>query len=157
MAFIAGTYTATLNGNTLGVTEGGFEIENINFGERIIGDNLGQSMQDYVYQGGDVFISMVLEEYNAAGAAAAFWPWAVWGTIGQVGRLATAVGTALVLTDVAGTAAAGLPASISVTKAILAPGFSVRQLLATRLRKIPLRLQALPQGSAGSETWFALT
>ena len=68
MAFVAGAYTATWGdpGDSfpLGTTEDGFDLE-MNFSsEEIIGDNLGDSVQDIVYRGGNCFISCVLEEWN---------------------------------------------------------------------------------------------
>ena len=46
MTFIAGPYTVTYGGNTLGITERGFELEYTSFAEPISGDNLGDSNVD---------------------------------------------------------------------------------------------------------------
>jgi hypothetical protein len=157
MTFIAGPYTVTYGGNTLGITERGFELEYTSFAEPIIGDNLGDSKQDGVYRGGNLFINFILSEMDLAGVQAAFWPYGTIGAVGQVGRLQTNIAVALAFSEVAGTTAAAEANldNFTVTKAILAEGFDVRILLSAAHRKIPMRLQALPTG--GTPAWFTLT
>ena len=96
----------------------------------------------------------LLTEYNAAGAAAAFWPWSgTVGTIGQVGRIvAGAIGgvtmaRAMVLTATAGTTAIGNPTTFTATLSILAPNMNVGMVFAPRLRTVPIRLQCFPNVS----------
>lgn len=168
MAFIAGPYTFTLGGFSLGVSQNGMELEDISFAERVTGDNLGDSKQDGVYRGKDCFANMILNEYNAAGVNTAFSPYGTFGTIGQVGRFQSDLAAAFVATVVAGTRAAtlGVPTSITAQKAILAENFPIRLLFAARLRSVPIRLQFLPYATqnsqtpyvqSGSETHFATT
>jgi hypothetical protein len=92
---------------------------------------------------------MVLQEYNAAGARAAFWPYnASFGVLGQAGVLASTYAAALVMTAVAGTNAT--PASLTFNKAVIAPGFSTRLLFGSRLRNVPIRFLMLPYEATGN-------
>lgn len=158
MSFIAGPFTATLGGLSLGITENGFEVENIAYGDPVRGDNLGDSIQDSVYRGLDIYLNFILQEWNAAAAAVAYWPYAVWGQSGQVGRMDQDIATALVLTVVAGTRAVANPNTLTFTKSILAKNFPVKKIFASRHRNVPLRHQVLPasQAQSGNHTWFSL-
>lgn len=157
MTFIAGPFTATyvpaLGGSTplsLGITEDGFELESTYFADLIRGDNLGETIQDGVYRGKDVYLSTVLEEVDLDGVNRAFNPFidtdliTDLSEVGQVGRLLTNLAGSLVLTPTAGTGAATLAATFTASKAIIAPGFPIRQVLATRHRKMPVRFLLLP-------------
>lgn len=168
MSFIAGPYILTYGGFSLGVTQNGFELEILSYAERVTGDNLGDSKQDGVYRGIDVFVNTILNEYNAEGADNAFIPYGTLGTVGQVGRFQSDLSAAFVATVVAGTRAAilGVPTSITGNKGILAPNFPIRLLHAARLRNVPLRLELLPYlagttytpyAQSGSESHFTTT
>ena len=156
MTFIAGPYTYTLAASSLGISEDGFRLRIANRGDAIRGDNLGASIQDFVYRGADLTLETTLQEYDAAGAQSAFWPYdAVLGEHGQAGILASSVAGALVLTAVAGTTAAAAPASLTGTLSVLPPDFNVDLLFAARLRNVPLQFQLLPTGSPVA--WFTTT
>ena len=158
MTFVAGPYTSTLAASALGITENGFELTHRDEADIIRGDNLGQTDQDWVYRGGQTLLNTVLQEYDAAGALAAFWPYhATFGRHGQAGVLGSSVAAALVLTAVAGTTASAAPATLTITLAALDPGFDWRMLFAARLRNVPLRMKALPNNNAGVITWFTST
>jgi len=145
MTFIAGPYTATLNAMTIGIIEDGFDLENTADGKDLItGDNLGGSVQDGVYRGGQAFCSFTLLEPDLTQVKAALWPYAAEGVVGQVGRLDTNIAVALVLTAVAGTTAATEPATLTADLAILAENFPIRRLMASRARRIPMRLRLYP-------------
>lgn len=158
MTFIAGPYTATYNPAlgggapiSLGITEDGFEIEHVAFADMIRGDNLGESIQDGVYRGRDCYVNFVAEEMDLDGVRRAILNPFIdcdaisdIGEVAQVGRLLTNLAGSLVLTAVAGTTAATVPATFTASKAILAPGFPLRYLLATRHRKVPVRFLLLP-------------
>lgn len=159
-AFIAGKYDVTYGGTTVGQTDGvriGWRMH----GQPVTGDNFGDSVQDFIYRGADVWISMVLMEYNQAQAREAFWPYAVdggepdLGLTGTIGRLNSGLTQALVLTALAGTPAAASPATITVDKAILAPGHQIQLLLDPNLRTVPIRFNCVPQGSPTE--WFVTT
>lgn len=171
--WIAGPYVWTFNGRQIGVTENGFRLNMVSHGDPIRGDNLGDSIQDYVYRGGDVYVEGVLNEWDVslngpptppdktnANTASIFWPWATLGSTGQVGRLASLVAAPLVGVPAPGTtAAAATVKNLTITYAVLSPGYDISQLFAARHRTIPIRLQALPAPlvDSGSETWFTIT
>ena len=163
---ISGPYTVTWNGTSLGVTEDGIELEHVTFVEPVRGDNLGDSKQDGVYRGGDVFVNFVLQEYSVANLALGPSNGKVWhpyhqtfGTIGVVGNIQTNYSAPLVFTAVAGTPAANQPTTVEIFSAILAENFPIRLLFAARHRKIPMRMQALPDEYTGASTpsWYAFS
>lgn len=170
--FIAGPYYWTFNGRAFGVTEDGFNLGITNFGDAIRGDNLGDSLQDYVYRGGDVDVSGVCQEWDVAIAgvsgagavtnsycASIFWPWYTLGGTGQIGRLASLVAAPLIGTPAPGTTAASASIkNLTITYAVIPPNFNSAHLFAARHRNFPIRLQALPYPilDSGSETWFTL-
>lgn len=157
---ISGPYTVTWGGVTLGITEDGLELEHVGYAEPVRGDNLGDSKQDGVYRGGDVFINFVLQEYSktlvANGHTVAPWhPYhATYGRVGQVGVLQSNQAAQLLFSAVAGTPAANNPAAVRVYSAILAENFPIRLLFASRHRKIPMRMQALPDDYPGFAAWY---
>jgi len=62
---------------------------------------------------------------------------------------------ALVLTAMANTPAAASPATITFPYARVASNFPIRQLFASRLRRLPLRMQIYPDGFAGSDAAYS--
>lgn len=157
MSFIAGQYTVTYNGVTIGQLESGINIIQQSIVEPIRGDNMGESDQDWTYQGGNVYAELQSLEYNASGVAAAFWPYGAIGVVGIVGRLGQDLAKSLILTALAGTPAASTPATITASKAILRPGQDLRLLFSPKLRKVPLVFQLLPYTSGGNNVWFTTT
>lgn len=157
MSFIAGGYTVTYNGNTLGQIANGIRVSHEFFKRMITGDSYGETPQDGVYRGGQMFAEMTLLEYNATGAQLAFWPYnATIFTLGTVGRLdvASSLAKSLVLTAVAGTTAAAAPASQTHLTSILREGFPVELLYAPDLREVPLAMRIYPNSSGvfGTQT-----
>lgn len=155
---ISGPYHGAWNSEYIGVTEDGFEIEHTFHSEPVRGDNMGDSIQDEIYRGADVAVSMTLVEYvkarSANGAVVAgniFWPVAAPGLVGVMGDVGSDMASALLLTRVNAAAPAHTnPTSITFTKSKLASGFPVRMLFASRLRRLPLRMIAYPQAGSGS-------
>lgn len=158
---IGGRYSATLNAVSLGITDEGYRLFKALKQEEIAGsDAYGDALLDYFYRGGDVTIQADSKEY-AAGATNAFWQW---GAIGQmtgtgspIGRLASAVAQALVLTSTPATPAAATPATLTAPNAVLAPGQNGSLLFNSKLRRVPIFLAALPYTSGSSVLWFATT
>lgn len=148
MAFIAGQYTVTYGGSTVGQIANGITIEHTVLKRLITGDNHAEAPQDAVYRGEHVFAQFTLLEYNATSAKAAFWPYgATYLTGGIRGRLDSAIYAALVLTALAGTPAAATPASATLSKSILAEGYPVGILFAPDLREVPIRQRVYPNDS----------
>jgi len=156
MTFIAGPYTWTFNSNSLGIMEDAPALEHTNAGANISGDNLGDSIQDSVYRGGNLFVNVVLQEWDLTACQEAFAPWATAGDkglVGQPGKLFSSWAAPLIGTVVTGTTAT--PALVNFKKAVIAPGFSVQQLLGTRLRQLPIRFLILPYADAsGVNRWY---
>lgn len=166
MTFIAGPYTATWTppastAKALGITQDGFELEWVMHGEVIKGDNMGDSIQDGVYRGGDCFINVVCEEFDAAAlyatsgtTAQAFNPASdTFGQHGQAGVLFSSLAGILVLTRVSALTGA-TPHVITANKAILANEHVIRTKLASRLRIVPLRFLLLPYTVSSDVVWF---
>ena len=162
---ISGPYHGSWSGEYIGATEDGFEVEHTFFSEPIRGDNLGDSIQDEVLRGADVYVNFTLIEWLKAGAvestgqAGSSIHWATAnsgfngagdGKVGVIGDVLSEYADSLVLTAVANTPAAAAPASITFLGAILARNFPVRVLYASRLRRIPMRMIALPSGVSGA-------
>ncbi|MCI0333547.1 MAG: hypothetical protein L0228_10030 [Planctomycetes bacterium] len=156
MSFIAGGYTATLNALALGQTADGFRVSHSEFKRIITGDSFGETPQDGVRRGAEMFVALRGLEYNAAGMQNAFWPGhATLYTLGVIGRLdvGSSIVDSLVLTAIAGTTAATVPATATFTQCILAEGFPVELLFAADLREVPLRLRVYPvAGVFGTQT-----
>lgn len=162
-SFIAGGYTATYAGAALGIIEDGFELEFTGVsGDPVKGDNMGDVTQAIVLRGGgDVFLSFTMIQADSAGVSGLIWPAsATFGKLdaGFVGKVAgenngsVSNAAALVLTKVSGPNAS--PTTLTASSAILAPSFPVRQLLAPRLKRNPVRIQLLPFTSSGSTYFF---
>lgn len=159
--FISGAYTSTYNAVSPGITEEGFKITQ-ELKQEVIdqSDAHGDATLDYVYRGGNAFCMFDCKAYKA-GSTTPFWPWAtalglMSTAAAPIGRLASDVAVSFVLTSVANTPAAAAPATLTATKAILAPNFSGDLLFNSKLRRVPIRLQFLPYLST-NHLWFALT
>lgn len=158
---IGGRYSCTYNAVDVGISEEGYRIFAA-LKEEVINesDAFGGSLLDYFYRGGDWSIQAESKEYKA-GSISPFWPW---GALGQmtgsgapIGRLASSVAKALVLTAVAGTPAATSPATVTAANAVLAPGQNGSLLFNSKLRRVPIFLAMLPYTSGGNVIWLVTT
>ena len=166
LSAITGPYAGTWSGEYLGVTEDGYELEHVMYSEPIRGDNLGDTIQDEVLRGLDMYVNFTLVEHNKAALvespgqanSSIHWPNGVSGfnpvgassTIGVVGDVLSEYAAPLVLTAQGATPAAASPATITFAGAILARNFPVRILYASRLRRTPLRMICLPNTADGA-------
>lgn len=150
-SFIAGPYTSTYKASALGQTADGYRVSHSFFKRLIQGDSYAQAPQDEVYQGAEMFVQFRLIQYDAAGVAAAMWPYGAFLTSGQVGRVSVqqSIAGPLVLTAVAGTPAATVPATLTLTNAIIAEGYPVELLFAPDLREVPIRMRVFPVNATG--------
>ena len=124
--FAPGPYTATYNSNDVGIVEGPRRVQrSLEMGD-MRGDEYGQSVIDGVYQGGQVFVMMTFKEWTA-NIKSAIWPFdSDFGDMGVIGRIASNIASALVLTPVASTPAAGESnTTLTFNLALLAGGFNV--------------------------------
>lgn len=158
---IAGAYTGTYNSVAVGPTQKGFELSQ-SFKTELIDetDQWGLTVIDAVYRGGEAFLQFESRTYKA-GATTPFAPWGALGvvatTTAPIGRLASNVAAATVLTAVANTPAAAAPASLTASLSLLAENFDGKLLFDSRLRNVPVRLRLYPGLSGGTLTWFTLT
>lgn len=157
MGFIAGKYSMTYNALAAGQTNNGIRVSHQFFKRLITGDNYGQAKQDGVYQGADMFLATDLMEYNAAALATMIWPYsATMWDMGVIGRLdvASSIVKQIVLTALAGTTAATVPATMTLPRAILIENFPIELLLAPDLREVPWRGRVYPgdTGIFGTQT-----
>ena len=166
MAFIAGAYTVLVDvtggGNdvTAGQIESGINLEWITNKQLVTGDNQGDTAQDGIFQGKELFIGFTLMETELLRARLLYWPYStigsgailegIYGTQGIIGRLdvASVITQKITFTAVSGTPAAASPTSIIVPRAILAEDVPVRIKFGPVLRDVTLRLRAYPD-SAG--------
>ncbi|MDE2097165.1 MAG: hypothetical protein KGL39_07955 [Patescibacteria group bacterium] len=143
---IDGQYTVTWNSSAAGIMEGDAgvpTIEQVNYGEAVNNtDAYGKTTIDSIFQGADWFAQFTCLE--APKGLALFWPFGTFGTMGVIGRLYYGMAESLILAAIAGTPASSSPASVTATKAILAPGFNTRLLYGPTLRKTPIRMILLP-------------
>ena len=161
---IAGRYSSTLTAVDLGITRQGYELEVVQKQELIDEtDQYGLSTIDWVLRGADCFMQFTSREYKAGPIAAMWGPWAA-GVIGKltttatpVGRLASGVAAALVLTSTASTPAAAAPATLTATQALLAPNYNPKILFDSRLRDVPIRFSLLPYTSSSDLIFFSTT
>ncbi len=157
--FIAGPYSLQMNVSehaasasfsTLGIIEDAPRVEFTNSSTPIVGDNLGDAVQDMVYRGGNMYIDLVLQQANLDAVKKAFWPYAngsgTYGEFGEMGVVGQIMGTrarSIHFTEINSTTTA-TPTTIAFDYTVLAPGFPLAMLFGSRLRNVPLRLQCLP-------------
>lgn len=159
--FIAGRYSGAYDSVDVGITRDGFELQQNNVTEAIDEtDAYGGSLIDFIYRGGNVFIQFTSKAYKA-GSITPFWPWAstlgkMLGSSSPIGRLASAIAKAMVLSSTANTPAAASPASLTGSLSILAPNFDGRLMFNSKLREVPIRLQLLPYESGSDVQWFLM-
>lgn len=159
--FAVGSYAATYNATSTGLTKDGYRITHDQKADTIQQSDLyGDTMLDYIWRGANVTCDFtclaftkgvpVLNPFTAA-------LYQLWAAAQPMGRLASDLALPLVLTATANTPAATLgPATLTATNAILAPNYSTTHLNDNRLRELPLRLQFLPYTS-GAVIIFAAT
>lgn len=166
MTFIAGAYTVQVditggsNDVTLGQLESGINLEWVTNKQLVVGDNQGDTPQDGVFQGKELFVGFVLMETELLRARLLYWPYStsgsgatlegVYGTQGIIGRLdvASVITQKLTFTAIAGTTAAASPTTLTVPRAIIAEDVPVRIKFGPVLRNVTLRMRAYPD-SAG--------
>ena len=159
--FIAGRYSGTYNSVDVGITEEGYTLSQDSAAHLINNtDAFGDSIIDWVYRGGNVSLQFEGKAYKA-GAITPFWPYAALGklstTAAPIGRLASDIALAMVLTAVANTPAAATPATLTGSKSILAPNNPANLLFNSKVRNVPVRLQLLPYASSTDYIWFSTT
>ena len=155
---IAGRYSATYAAVDMGVSREGWTVEVSSDLENVSPtDAYGESVIDQIYRGGQHFAQGESISYKA-GSTAPFWPWGALGVMGIIGRLASDVAAAMVMTSTAGTPAVAAPATVTANKSILAENNRLGLMFNSKLRTVPIRLRWLPYDAGSSVIkWFVTT
>lgn len=153
--FIAGTYTGTLGGSSLGILEDGWRLRWQWLKEMIDRtDAYGDSPIDAIQRGVSVQVGGIFKEVltKNTNAVAPYNSYAPTGSATfahpTVGVLDTSLVQSLVLTSTAGTPAASTPATLTAASAIQT-GDMVEQLWGPTHRKTPFNFQLYPYSSSG--------
>jgi hypothetical protein len=151
--FVAGSYVAFYRQQFLGQIQEGFAIEWSVDGEPVGTDYWGQMVQDVVFLCGNIYVSLTCLEPDLNVVQEMMWPQPPsqqpgqqtipFGTWMQPGVLWRHLGQSpLHLISRAGTNAT--PNQIVFPYVIVQPGYTIRTNWASTLRRIPIRLLALP-------------
>lgn len=152
---VSGPYTGDYNSVDLGVQVEGYRLALEYLGKPINQTDLyGETMIDFVKMGLNGRIQWRSWKYDPQAAG----PLTPFGTVfGQVLAAANPMGAsarnaaaALTLTAVANTPTATTPASLTASKAILAPGTTVERLFGTEPTQTPITMQLLPYESTSN-------
>lgn len=163
--FLAGRYSGAYNAQDVGATRQGYDLE-LQPKEEVLNESdvWGLSTFDWIIRGADWFLQYESIEYKAGSLACFLTPYGGSANMGllmnaalPIGRRASDTALALVLTDTDGTPAATKPATLTAPKALLAPGYPVHILFDSRLRKVPVRLQFLPNPSSQDTICYSMT
>jgi hypothetical protein len=143
MSFIAGHYTATWNGTSIGTTENGFRLTAVHHHEPVITDEFGDAPVDGIQRGTEYRLTLEFMEYDLV-KAALFAQGAIGTMKSNVGKTLKSLAQQLVLTVTAGTPAAGAGniSTLTAPKAIVVSDFDL--LLSSRLRKGPVTFHLFP-------------
>lgn len=158
--FIAGRYSGAIAGADAGIAEQGYNLVITPEAERIAeSDAFGLSLIELVIRGVNVALIYDGLEYKGtvgtSGPLGAIWPWGTtFGTYGTIGRLGSALAYSVILTATAGTPAASTPATLTCPRAIISPGNQIALLFNSKLRKVPIRFDCMPNDSS---VWFSTT
>lgn len=152
-SFVASRYTGSYNGADVGITEDGFELTSSSSQELInMSDAYGDSVIDGVYRGGNHFLDFTCLSYTKG--IPPYWPWAAFGAMGLVGRMASDNARPMSISSVL--AGANVPLSLSTTYSLLRENLDRRLIFSSKLRKVPIGLRLLPYILNGAPAWFVL-
>jgi len=159
--YISGAYTGTYNATAIGQTNDGYTLSVGAKAEMIdSSDAYANTTLDFVWRGGQARMRFTAKEFTA-GNQAILWPYGSFGvlssTSGPVGRLASDIAAAFVLTATANTPAATSPATQTASKAILSPDYETQTLFDSRLRQLPIELMLLPYTSSSNVIFASRT
>lgn len=154
MPYIAGHYTATWNGTSIGSTEDGYHIRALQHEEPVKDDAFGEAQADAVDAGTDfeieftaiewTLIKAALEARGASGTS-------MGDVNAQVGVLLSTLGKSLVLTPASGTSAAASGNTLTATKAVLVGDYSWND--SYQYRKIPAKFHLFPDVSLSNKAF----
>lgn len=145
----SGPYTVTWNSNDIGLSEGPIRHQQRAMGIPVRASLYGDTVLDYILRGAEVFVALVLKEWNA-NTKAALWPYgSTHGVMTEAGVRASSLCKALVLTAVSGTPAATEgPLTRTYANAVLLPGHNLDVIFGPEERNIPLIFAVLPDNDS---------
>jgi len=148
MSIIRGSYNATYNALAVGNTEIGFRHSYSYQGRSINFDAVGGTPVDTIFEGIQMTIDFVAQEYDAAAIGALRWPFnAIIGTVKPAGLSMWQQAKPFILT---GCTTGVNPMTITFIKAILAPDFDLDIDYSHRERPLPMRLIVFPVAYNGA-------
>lgn len=153
MSIVVGAYRASWGAVDVGIIKDGIALDWGDSSHIINSQELGESMIDGVYRGGNLYVSMVLQELNLAPVKNMLWPFAAnLGEVGTPGVLLSTFAKELILTKIAGTNAP--ETSWTFYSVVVAPNFARQIELVNRPRELAIRLQVFPTDQSGTKKWF---
>lgn len=147
--FVAGPYSATYNGHTIGMTENGFNIRETVHEEVINTNDGGQTPIDAIQMGNDTIVEIDnYVEYDKIKAA--IYSQIVQGQpLANVGKLVSSLSAVLVLTPMLTTT----PPMSTYTFTLASVNGDIRTLLSSHLRKGPITFRVLPDPDISNKTY----
>lgn len=148
--FPPGPYEVIWNGNSIGMMEG-----SVRAGQQVIGlpvraSLYGQTILDYILQGGFYSIALVMKEWNANAKAAQWQFGSTPGIVNEAGLLFNPLYKQMVLTALAGTPAATEgPATRTYPLCGLLPGHNLDITMGPEERNVPVVFGVLPEPESG--------
>lgn len=154
---VAGPYTCTHDGASVGITREGFILTLDIAKQAVVSDYYGDSIIDSVHRGGNATLTWVGIEYTKAVAVLTGHQFASMLQPGKL-DLGSALYKGTTLTAASGTTASLNPATLSSTHSVVAQEQRTQLEFAARLRTVPITLRLYPyESSPGTIIWFATT
>ncbi len=156
-AVVAGPYSGSFGGSSIGQTQDGFRLRYSVNKETIKSDAYGDSVIDACFRGADVFFIWTGIEYVAA--LAPFWPYGAFGSMGNVGTLdvGSNLTNSMVITNLySNTTSAGTPQSLTGLQALIDENFNGELSFRSGARTPPVTQRFYPYSSGGIR-WFSTT
>jgi hypothetical protein len=162
--FASGAYSATWSGAALGLFVGDQQSPTIEVATKTQPidntDALGRTTIGGIKQGADAFYTCTFMEWKAAVIAAIVAAQGALGRVGPVGADLYDDAQSLVLTAQAGSLAAAVgvgPATITASKAVIAPNTNYRLILGPVLREVAFRMQLFPYLISSNPSHYSIT
>jgi hypothetical protein len=147
-AIPSGPYSATWAGNDIGLFEGPVRLQQSLFGLPVRASQWGNTIIDYIIQGGGYFGVIVVKEWTTA-SRAFMWPFgSTMGIVDEPGRLFSAYCQPLVLTALASTPAATYgPVTRTYALTATLPGHNLDIVAGPMERNVVVAIGILPEPS----------
>lgn len=141
-----GPYTATYDGNPVGLVEGVWRLQSVAHISAIRGSRFGEPILDGIYRGPDHFAIALFKEWNA-NIRDMLWPFdtASMGQSGKIGRSAFDMSKQLILSAISGTQSAVVgPTTRTYPNVLFAPEHNMELVMGNEERNVPIVFIAFP-------------